>query len=315
MTRFIDIADNPLPGGAEAQTVKAPDGAPLRAGFFPAPSPRGTVVLVTGWSEFIEKYFETVRDLQSRGLNVAMIDWRGQGLSDRESAKAAKWHGYFDTLKDDLRHFKETYVKPRFSGPYFLMTHSMGGLPGLMLLAGGYEGFSRAVLCAPMTRLFPDAQNRVLAFAAASACALGFAVTETARSKDHSEVFDGNIFTSDKARHARFRDLKLAAPEAASTTPTYGWVDAAMKASAAIHAPGALDGIKVPVLLVSAGNEQQIDGADHQIIANASDMIRLEIIPGALHEVMMERDSIRALFFKAVDDFLAPALGRELSDG
>jgi lysophospholipase len=308
MTRFIDIPDNPLPDGAVAQTVKAPDGAPLRAGFFPAANPRGTVVLVPGWSEFIEKYFETVRDLQSRGLNVAMIDWRGQGLSDRDSAKTAKWHGYFDTLKEDLRCFTETYVKPQFSGPYFLMTHSMGGLPGLMLLADGYDGFSRAVLCAPMTRLFPEAQNRVLAFAAATACRLGFAANETARQKDHSDIFDGNIFTSDKARHSRFRDLKLAAPDAASTTPTYGWVDAAMKASAAIHMPGALDHIKVPVLLVSAGAEQQIDGPDHEIVAASSDMIRLEIIPGALHEIMMERDSIRALYFKAVDDFLAPAL-------
>ena len=227
MSRFIDIAGNPAPDGAAAETIAGPDGAPLRAGFFPAARPRGTVVLVPGWSEFIEKYFETVRDLQARGLNVAMMDWRGQGLSDRESARTAKWRNYFSVLKEDLRHFTEHEAKRRFGGPYILMTHSMGGLPGLMLLAEGYDGFARAVLSAPMTRLFPEAQNKVLAFAAGAACALGFAARETARSKDHSEVFDRNIFTSDKARHARFRDLKLAAPEAASTTPAYGWVDAA----------------------------------------------------------------------------------------
>jgi lysophospholipase len=308
MSRFIDIAENPLPDGATVETVAAPDGTPLRAAFFPATKPRGTVVLLPGWSEFIEKYFETVRDLQARGLNVAMIDWRGQGLSDRDSARTAKWNDYFDVLKEDLRHFIEHEVKPRFDGPYILMTHSMGGLPALMLLADGYEGFSRAVLSAPMTRLFPEAQNKVLAFAAATACTLGFACNETARTKDHSETFEGNIFTSDKARHARFRDLKLAAPEAASTTPTFGWVNAAMRASAALHAPGALDGIKIPVLIISAGTEHQIDGGDHDIIAKASKMIRHERIPGALHEMLMERDSIRAIFFKAFDDFVAPAL-------
>ncbi len=310
MTQFIDIADNPAPDGASVEEIAASDGAKLRAAYFPAKTSRGTVVLVTGWSEFIEKYFETVRDLNARGLNVAMMDWRGQGLSDRESARAAKWNGYFQTLKNDLRDFTEQHVKPRFGGPYILMTHSMGGLPGLMLLADGYEGFSRAILCAPMTRLFPDAQNKVMSFAAATACTLGFSCTETARSKDHSEIFDGNIFTSDKMRHARFRDLKLAEPKAASTTPTYGWVNAAMKESAALHAPGGLAGIKTPVLIISAGAEQQIDGADHKIIADASDMISLEIIPGALHEIMMERDSIRALYFKAFDEFVAPSLPR-----
>lgn len=308
MSRFIDIAGNPLPGGASVEDVAAPDGARLRAAFFPAERPRGTVVLVTGWSEFIEKYFETVRDLQARNLNVAMMDWRGQGLSDRDSARAMKWNGYFEALKEDLRHFTEHHVKPRFAAPYILMTHSMGGLPGLMLLADGYEGFSRAVLCAPMTRLFPETKNKVMAFAAATACTLGFATTETARSKDHSEIFDGNIFTSDKTRHDRFRDLKLAAPEATSTTPTYGWVNAAMTDSAKIHAPGALSAIKIPVLIVSAGNEQQIDGGDHKAIADASDMISLEVIPGTLHEIMMERDAIRALYFKAFDDFVAPVL-------
>jgi lysophospholipase len=308
MSKFTEIADNPVPPGGEPAEIAAPDGALLRAGFFPAENARGTVVLVTGWSEFIEKYFETIRDLQTRGFNVAMMDWRGQGLSDRESAREARWNGYFRILSEDLRFFAEEHVKPRFGGPYILMTHSMGGLPALMLLASGYEGFSRAVLCAPMTRLFPETQNRIVGFAAGLAGAIGFARAETARSRDHAEIYDGNIFTSDKARHARFRDLKLAEPNAASTAPTYGWVAAAMKASAAIHAPCALSGVKIPVLIITAGAEQQIDGGDHETIAAASENISLATIPGALHEIMMERDSIRDLYFKAFDDFIAPAL-------
>jgi lysophospholipase len=246
-----------------------------------------------------------VRDLQSRGLNVAMIDWRGQGLSDRERARDAKWRDFFDVLKEDLKDFHEAHVKPRFAGPYVLMTHSMGGMPALKLLAEGYDGFARAVLCSPMTRLFPEVQNKVLAFAASTACTFGFACNQTAPAKDLSEGFDGNILTSDKSRYDRFRDLKLAEPEAAPTAPTFGWVDAAMKASAEIHAPGALEDVKIPVLIISAGSEQLIDGADHETIASASEMISLELIPGALHEIMMERDAIRALYFKAFDEFTA----------
>lgn len=307
MTGFIDIPGNEPPAGATAEMFEGPDGAPLRAAYFPAENARGTVVLLTGWSEFIEKYIETVRDLHARGLNVAMMDWRGQGLSDRESPRERKWRGYFRMLSDDLVHFFETHVKSRFAGPYVLVTHSMGGMPALMLLADGYDGFSRAVLCAPMTQLFAQPQNRVVGLAASAASALGLARSETARGRDHADVFDGNIFTSDKSRHAMFRDLKLAEPKAASASPTYGWVNAAFKASKAIHAPGALSEIKIPVLIISAGSEQQINGADHVTIAGASDMISYTLIPGALHEIMMERDSIRDQYFQALDDFIAPA--------
>ncbi|MEO1135248.1 MAG: alpha/beta hydrolase [Pseudomonadota bacterium] len=306
MTGFIDIPGNEPPAGASVETIAGPDGAPLRAAFFPIDQARGTVLLLTGWSEFIEKYIETVHDLQARGFNVAMMDWRGQGLSDRQAVRECKWQGYFRILSDDLAHFFENHVKPRFDGPYILMTHSMGGMPALMLLSTGYEGFSRAVLSAPLTKLFPDPQDAILRAVANAASNLGLARSETARGRDHADVFEGNIFTSDKRRHAMFRDLKLAEPKAASASPTYGWVNAAFKASKAIHAPGALTGIKVPVLIISAGGEKQIDGADHHTIADASDMVSCTLIPGALHEIMMERDSIRDQFFKAFDDFVAP---------
>lgn len=310
MNRFIEIEGNPVPEGAQAIEFAAPDGAKLRGAFFPAENARGTVVLVTGWSEFIEKYFETVDDLRARRLNVAMMDWRGQGLSDRASAEQSKWNGYFETLRDDLRYFTETHVKSRFLGPYILMTHSMGGMPGLMLLSAGYPAFECAVLCAPMTRLFPEPQNRITRIAAWLASIIGFAGKQVIQNKDHADVFEGNIFTSDERRHARFRDLRLAANEATNDAPTYGWVRAAMEASAAVHAPGALEGLETPVLIVSAGEEKQIDGSDHENIAAANPNIKHETIPGALHEIMMERDDLRAAYFKAFDGFVARVLNK-----
>ena len=50
----------------------------------PPERPRGTVVLLTGRGEFIEKYAtEVVGELLERGFAVVALDWRGQGLSDR----------------------------------------------------------------------------------------------------------------------------------------------------------------------------------------------------------------------------------------
>ncbi|WP_411816422.1 alpha/beta hydrolase [Hyphococcus sp. DH-69] len=306
MAHFISIPENPVPVNAEPFEFDAPGGARIRAGFFPVENARGTVVLMTGWSEFIEKYFETIKDLHHRGFNVAMMDWRGQGLSDRNQVRETNWIGYFRTLTKDLEFFTDTQVKPRFPGPYILMTHSMGGMPALRLLASGYDGFERAVLCAPMTRLFPGVQNSITNIAARIASKLGYARKPVPRDKDYADMFEGNIYTSDETRHTMFRNLRMAEPKAASESPTFGWVKDAMKSSAEIHADTALKDIEIPVLIITAEREQQIDGSDHFEIAQKTDQISVTKVPDALHEILMERDELRALYWKAFDEFVAP---------
>ena len=44
---------------------------------------RGTVVVLGGRAEFIEKYFEVIGELLARDFAVAALDWRGQGGSAR----------------------------------------------------------------------------------------------------------------------------------------------------------------------------------------------------------------------------------------
>lgn len=305
VTDFITIENNPPPPGAEISFMDAPDGARLRTAFFPVDNPRGTVTLAPGWSEFIEKYFEVVGDLHARSLNVAIMDWRGQGLSDWPG----RWKGYVDQITGDLSAFQETQVVERFKGPYLLLTHSMGGLPGLKLLGPGYDGFARAVLCAPLTRLFPSMLNSLAGITAAALCRIGFSDMAVSRQEDDSRLFDDNMFTTCPVRHARFRALQDAEPRAMRMAPTYGWVDSVIRASREIHAPGHFDAMTTPTLIVSAGDERRIDGEDHADIATRSPLIEQVEIDGALHEVMMERDDLRANFWDAVDPFMAPALG------
>src|SRR5204862_4333946 len=61
----------------------APDGAKLRWGNLPAANPRVECVMVGGFTECIEKYFETMVDLAARGLSVWYLYWLGQGGSGR----------------------------------------------------------------------------------------------------------------------------------------------------------------------------------------------------------------------------------------
>src|SRR5438477_12805164 len=69
------------PAGFEWGRFVGSDGVALRWGRLAAPAPAIDCVLVGGLTEFVEKYFETMRDLVARGLAVWCLDWRGQGGS------------------------------------------------------------------------------------------------------------------------------------------------------------------------------------------------------------------------------------------
>jgi len=82
---LVSIPSNPVPEGARVGYFTTSDGVRLRYALWPRGEgkPRGTICLVQGRTEFIEKYFETIADFRKRGFAVATFDWRGQGGSDR----------------------------------------------------------------------------------------------------------------------------------------------------------------------------------------------------------------------------------------
>ncbi|MFX8715876.1 alpha/beta hydrolase, partial [Acinetobacter baumannii] len=73
---------------------------------------RGTVCVLQGRAEFIEKYYETVRDLLVRGFAVATLDWRGQGGSERHRNSRRGHVNEFDEYGLDLAAFLNQVVLP-----------------------------------------------------------------------------------------------------------------------------------------------------------------------------------------------------------
>src|ERR1700679_2512315 len=126
--KLVSIPANPVPDNFVTGALKTPDGVTLRfARWLPPAGRRGTVCIFQGRSEWIEKYFETVRDLRARGFAVASLDWRGQGLSDRALKDRRK--GYVRNFADydlDLETFMREVVLPDCPPPIFAIGHSTG---------------------------------------------------------------------------------------------------------------------------------------------------------------------------------------------
>src|ERR1700724_679337 len=82
--KLVSIPANPVPDNFVTGELKTPDGVSLRfARWLPPAGRKGTVVILQGRGELTEKYFETVRDLRSRGFAVAALEWCDLGLSER----------------------------------------------------------------------------------------------------------------------------------------------------------------------------------------------------------------------------------------
>ena len=136
---LVSIPANPVPENVVSGTIRTPDGAELRfARWAPPAGRKGTVCVFAGRGETIEKYFETVRDLRNRGFAVAVIDWRGQGLSDRALSDRYKGYvGTFSQFDTDLETFMRDVVLPDCPPPIFALAHSMGATILLRAIARG----------------------------------------------------------------------------------------------------------------------------------------------------------------------------------
>jgi lysophospholipase len=306
---LVSIPANPVPEDVVTGTLKTRDGVGIRfARWRPPPGRKGTVCLFQGRAEFIEKYFETVRELRARGFAVATIDWRGQGGSERALSDPHKGHvGDFSEYERDVEALMTEVVLPDCPPPIFAIGHSMGGTVLMRVARQGSRWFDRIVLSAPMIRLSGnrDALPAKITVRAMRLIGMGSAyVPGGSATAVASGPYVNNIATSDPVRHARTKAVLEAAPELGLGSPTVSWLSAAYRSMAEIASPAYASKVRQPLMLIAAGRDQVVSTAAIEDIA-----VRLRagshlIVAGARHELMMEQDRYRAQFWAAFDAFV-----------
>ncbi len=341
---LIDIEENPVPDGAVSGFIETNDGAKLRYAHWPALGQRrrGTVTLLQGRAEFIEKYFEVVTDLRKRGFSVVAFDWRGQGGSGRQTRSRVRGHiTHFRKYRTDLRTILREVSLATYPGPHFALAHSTGGLillsdanrlrtmldravitaPLLGIPSGAWDtGLLRAgrkilrilslgMLGKPKLKATRPVTSRTVArigFPMARICSwslLGWLYVPGGNGKI-TLPFEENRQTSDRERYGRFNKVLETNPELGIGSPTMGWLHAAGKAMAALRNRKAGPGIKLPCLMLAAGNDRIVSTpAIEGFVSRAKNAAYIEI-PGAEHELLMEADVYRDQVWAAFDAFV-----------
>lgn len=301
---FLDVA----PGGRAPDLcfwLRTADGLRLRAACWTADTPVAHAVILTGRTEYLEKTAITAAGYAARGISAISLDWRGQGLSDREADDPLKGHvNDFADFQQDLDAVLAVMDLP---GPRILHGHSMGGLVGVaaLLRPDIADGVHAAVLTAPMFGISLPAAMRPFAWVTTRIGAafglldrwppLGDVTTPYALQRP-----DQNVLTHDADVWHWLGEMAERYPELSIAMPTIGWFHAADREMRRLRKVGPLS---VSTLCLLGAEEEVVDvpairAAAHQMAANLAE------IQGGRHEVLIEAEPARSAAWDSISAFL-----------
>lgn len=284
-------------------------------------SEQGALVIVSGRTESMLKYKETVRDLWNNGWSVYIHDHRGQGLSAREAEVADRpERGYVNDFEDyvrDLRTMVADHVLPNGHKRHVVMGHSMGGAITALFLERDWPEVARfdgAVLSSPMLKI-----KAILGKPAKFTCLamkVPSAVSPTAYvpgGGDYAaKTFLENEYSQSPIRYQRLVDQVADKPAIKLGSPTVRWLDRAC--TAAHEARTQAKKVRTPIRVFVAGADQIVheEGAT-EFCANLSPKLggcggsggKPVVVAGAQHELFIELDGLRKQALEPALSFFA----------
>ena len=297
-----------LPDGMQVEMRAMRSGWRLRSAVRAGDGARGSVLVLNGRGDFIEKYAELLHDLAARGFGVASFDWRGQGGSGRLLSDARGHATDFALWLGDLAE-QVAWFRSVLPPPHYAVAHSMGGHLLLRHLADRPD-FARAVLLAPMVGLNAAPIGPWLARRVANlACALGkgeaYAPGNGALARGLPGTLRQRRLTHDLGRYTDEGWWLDQHPDWTLGGVTNGWLHAAFASIDALIAPGVPERTRTPLLILTAGEEALVDNVATRALAARLAQARVRDFAGAGHELVREIDAIRLPVFEAIAEFLS----------
>lgn len=285
--------------------VRVGDGRVQRYGVSaPSVGPRATLLILTGYGEPAETWFETARQLNGYGYTVWILERQGQGGSER----ATPWRdlGHADGIDPDVaavRALVRVVIRPRGDTPLLLLGHADGGLVALKavqtgLIADGVvlssPAFARADLPAatsPTGELAAWARRLKLGWIKIPGQPGWQRERSTARAR-----------TGDKVRSGVQQAWLTANPDLRMGGPSLGWLATFLEGADQVQASASQ--VRIPVLMLRGGRDQ-IAPPDRAIRACQAMVACQDIrLPAGNHELHTESDQVRDVWLDQIHTFV-----------
>ncbi len=293
-----------LPAGMTLSESRGADGWRLRGYDWPVAggAVRGSLLFQSGRADFVEKYVEALAHWHDRGWGVSGFDWRGPGGSARtgEAGGGAGWS--LDAMVADLAAYAADWMA-RTPAPHVLVGHSMGGHLLLRLLVEQAVRPAAVVLVAPMLGLAHAPLSAAVALRIAEAARLLGLGGRPVWRRELGAVGRQARLTGCAERYADEEHWHAANPALRIEPPSWLWLAAALRSIARLDAPGVLEAVTVPMLIVATPRDRLVSASAIRRAAARLPDARLVELDGA-HELLREADGVRLAAFAAIDDFL-----------
>lgn len=270
---------------------------------------KGTVVIMQGRASYIEKFDEVISDLLKRGHHVWSFDWRGQGISSRMTSN--RHQGYIDSYDTYIRDFHQLVTEiiyPNKKGPLVILGQSMGAHIGLRYLSEYPNYFDAAVLTSPMLDLITGGYPKPLARTIARmGVLLGYEKQYVFGHGDYEpwlEPFEDNLLTHNREIFFKHRRLQIENPLLSIGGVTFGWLKATFDSIEKLLSQDYLSAVKIPVLVIAAGEEMVVDNTQLQQVCDWVVDCRLKVYQGARHQILNETETHMKRLWKDFDNFM-----------
>lgn len=278
---------------------------------------RARVLVLPGFTEFIEKHQDQIDGFTQMGLDAICLDWPGQGLSSRLAhdhpfkIHSPGYHQHLNAIKAVMKDAGWDDDKK----PLLIFGHSMGGHLGLRLGhdLNSTEGVDLrgVMLSAPMI-MIPVVMARFTLSLLTWICRLGFAKAGVPGQQGFSkgEGFNPiNVLTRDPDGYMLVNKLFAINPDLKTKGPTFGWVRAAL--SSCLKTTRNKDwmrGVNFPVQAHLAGNELVVHRGASKPYLNEIRNIQIHSYDNARHELMLELPEVRAQIWERLGQFVDKTL-------
>ena len=283
--------------------VRSGEGLVQRYGVAAPPvAPKATILILTGYGESAEKWFETVDDLLEQGFSVWVLERQGQGGSERETP----WRdlGHVDSFDPDVatvRALVRGVIRPGPETPFVVLGHSEGGLVALRAAEQGLA-MDGLVLSSPAFGLtaLPRPRSDFARFSPVMRfLRLGWVRTPDQRAwrRDASV----SSLTHDADRGKVQAAWMLANPDLRMGGRSLGWFAAFFDSSDA--ASRDIRRARAPTLMLTAAADGVATAAPQERLCDA--MVRCDRVryAGAAHDLHMESDPVRQAWLEKIVDF------------
>lgn len=283
--------------------VRSGEGLVQRYGVTAPPvAPKATILILTGYGESAEKWFETVTDLTAQGFSVWVLERQGQGGSERETP----WRdlGHIDSFDPDVaavRALVKGVIRPRPDTPLVIVGHSEGGLVALRAAQQGLA-MDGLVLSSPAFGL--TALPRPRADFAKFTPAMRFLRLGWIKTPDQPgwrRDAPGDGLTHDPVRGKVQAAWMLANPDLRMGGRSLGWFAAFFDASEA--AAQDIRETNAPTLMLTAGQDKAVSATPQDRLCAAMINCQETRYPKSGHDLHMESDTVRQAWLAAIVDF------------